>query len=61
MESCGGVAGSSVSGGRTAGVPTLLTELEDDEDPILHEEDDDNDENDQEVCGKKFMSWFTCF
>ena len=49
MESCGGVAGSSVSGGRTAGVPTLLTELEDDEDPILHEEDDDNDENDQEV------------
>ncbi|XP_033230566.1 E3 ubiquitin-protein ligase HECTD1 isoform X3 [Belonocnema kinseyi] len=48
LESCGGVAGSSVSGGRTTGGPTLLTELEDDEDPILHEEDDDNDENDQE-------------
>ncbi|XP_051170118.1 E3 ubiquitin-protein ligase HECTD1 isoform X4 [Leptopilina boulardi] len=49
LESCGGVAGSSVSGGRTTGGPTLLTELEDDEDPILPEEDDDNEDNDQEV------------
>lgn len=49
MESCGGVASSSVSGGRTAGGPTLFTELEDDEDGVLPEEDDDNDENDQEA------------
>ena len=49
MESCGGVAGSSVGGVRTAGGPTVLDQLEDDEDGILAEEDDDNDENDQEV------------
>ncbi|XP_011314687.1 E3 ubiquitin-protein ligase HECTD1 isoform X8 [Fopius arisanus] len=49
LESCGGVAGSSVSGVRTAGgVPTLLGELEDDEDGVLAEEEDDNEENDHE-------------
>ncbi|XP_063990344.1 E3 ubiquitin-protein ligase HECTD1 isoform X7 [Diachasmimorpha longicaudata] len=48
LESCGGVAGSSVSGVRTAGGPTLLGELEDDDDGVLAEEEDDNDENDQE-------------
>ncbi|XP_043269545.1 E3 ubiquitin-protein ligase HECTD1 isoform X3 [Venturia canescens] len=48
LESCGGVAGSSVGGVRAAGGPTLLGELEDDEDGVLAEEDDDNDENDQE-------------
>lgn len=50
MESCSGVASSSVSGGRTTGVPALLNELEDDEDGVLAEEVDDNDVNDQEVC-----------
>lgn len=57
LESCGGVAGSSVGGVRTAGGPTLLGELEDDEDGVLAEEDDDNDENDQEVSlrGEKFL------
>lgn len=53
LESCGGVASSSVSGGRTAGVPTLLNELEDDEDGVLAEEVDDNDVNDQEVRFKE--------
>lgn len=48
MESCGGVATSSVGGGRTTGAPTLLAELEDDEDGVL-EEEEDNEENDQEV------------
>ncbi|KAK0175018.1 hypothetical protein PV327_008803 [Microctonus hyperodae] len=48
LESCGGVAGSSVSGVRTTGGSTLLGELEDDEDGILAEEDDDNEDNDQE-------------
>lgn len=45
LEACGEVAASSV-GGR--GGPTLLTELDDDEDGVLGEEDDDNDENEQE-------------
>ncbi|XP_014470607.1 PREDICTED: E3 ubiquitin-protein ligase HECTD1 isoform X3 [Dinoponera quadriceps] len=47
LESCGGVATSSVGGGRTTGAPTLLAELEDDEDGVL-EEEEDNEENDQE-------------
>lgn len=42
-----------MSGGRTAGVPTLLNELEDDEDGVLAEEVDDNDVNDQEVRFKE--------
>ncbi|XP_012283753.1 E3 ubiquitin-protein ligase HECTD1 isoform X2 [Orussus abietinus] len=49
LESYRGAPGSSVGGGgRGTGGPSLLTELEDDEDGILAEEDDDNDENDQE-------------
>ncbi|XP_032682622.1 E3 ubiquitin-protein ligase HECTD1 isoform X8 [Odontomachus brunneus] len=48
LESCGGVATSSVGGARTTGAPTLLAELEDDEDGVL-EEEEDNEENDQEV------------
>lgn len=48
LESCGGVASSSIGGVRTTGGPTLLGELDDDEE-VLAEEDDDNEENDPEV------------
>ncbi|XP_046415762.1 E3 ubiquitin-protein ligase HECTD1 isoform X1 [Neodiprion fabricii] len=48
VESCSGVAGTGVVGGRGIGGPTLLGELEDDEDGALAEEDDDNEENEQE-------------
>lgn len=48
LESCGGVASSSASGARIINRPTLVTELEDDEDVAL-EEEEDNDEHDQEV------------
>ncbi|XP_012253549.2 E3 ubiquitin-protein ligase Ufd4 isoform X9 [Athalia rosae] len=48
LESCGGVTGNGVTGGRGTGGPTLLGELEDDEDGALAEEDDDNEENEQE-------------
>ncbi|XP_046739533.1 E3 ubiquitin-protein ligase HECTD1 isoform X4 [Diprion similis] len=48
VESCSGVAGTGVAGGRGIGGPTLLGELEDDEDGALAEEDDDNEENEQE-------------
>ncbi|XP_053597850.1 E3 ubiquitin-protein ligase HECTD1 isoform X1 [Microplitis demolitor] len=48
LESCGGVASSSVGGIRTTGGPTLLGELDDDEE-VLAEEDDDNEENDPEI------------
>ncbi|XP_066599740.1 E3 ubiquitin-protein ligase HECTD1 isoform X2 [Prorops nasuta] len=47
LDSCGVVPGSSAGGCRTVERPTLLTELEDDEDGPL-EEEEDNDENDQE-------------
>ncbi|XP_023244989.1 E3 ubiquitin-protein ligase HECTD1 isoform X2 [Copidosoma floridanum] len=50
LEACGEVAATSIGGARATGGPTLLTELEDDEDGVLAEEEDDNDENDdQEV------------
>lgn len=49
LEACGEVAASSVGGVRAVGGPTLLTELEDDEDGVLAEEEDDNDENDEQV------------
>lgn len=58
LESCGGVATSSVGGARTTGAPTLLAELEDDEDGVL-EEEEDNEENDQEVSVR--ISLFTVF
>ncbi|KAG8035223.1 hypothetical protein G9C98_001713 [Cotesia typhae] len=48
LESCGGVASSSIGGVRTTGGPTLLGELDDDEE-VLAEEDDDNEENDPEI------------
>ena len=37
-----------MDGARVCG-PTLLTELDDDEDGVLAEEEDDNDENDEQV------------
>ncbi|XP_044007998.1 E3 ubiquitin-protein ligase Ufd4 isoform X5 [Aphidius gifuensis] len=49
LESCGGgITNSNISGTRTVGGPTLLGDLDDDEDGVLAEEDDDNEENDQE-------------
>jgi hypothetical protein len=48
LEVCGEVTLSGV-GTRASGGPTLLTELEDDEDGVLAEEEDDNDENDEQV------------
>ncbi|XP_076672486.1 ubiquitin fusion-degradation 4-like isoform X5 [Andrena cerasifolii] len=53
LESCGGVASSSVGGGRTTGGPTLLTELEGDEDGVL-EEEEDNDENDEDEDDEEY-------
>lgn len=55
LEACGEVAASSVGGVRPVGA-TLLTELEDDEDGVLAEEEDDNDENDEQVFILKFLN-----
>lgn len=47
-----------MTGGRGIGGPTLLGELEDDEDGALAEEDDDNEENEQEVTSPIHCSIF---